>query len=482
MEHKVTTERVTLRKDAIGVVGIIFFVIAANGPLTVLLGGTPAGISFGNGVGFPGAFLLVALVYLVFSVGFAAMARHIKNAGAFYAYVSNGLGHPVGVGAAFTSIAAYSALNLALYGIFGFFGGLLFTNITGIELPWWVVCAFFVIVVHFFSIKNIEFNGRMLGILMVAEVLIILIFDGGVAMTGGPEGFTLAPFAVDHVFTAGLGGAIVFCISCFIGFETAAIYSEEAKDPKTTVPRALYISVVLIAGFAAVSTWLMMVAYGPDKAVEVAGQDPGNLWFNIAANVLGTWSVDVMNVLMTTSLFAAILCLTNILSRYLFCLGREKVIWSALARLHPVQQTPVAASTFQTVIMLIAIVSAGLFGLDPLNVLMPLASALCSVAIVSVQCLTALAVIGFFRSDSRGTNAWQRLIAPLLSFIALTTILVLMLQNIDVLTGGRALFNWLIPTFVLTIALGGFMYAVWLRENRPAVYANLTRFLTEAEA
>ncbi|RFB91355.1 amino acid permease [Rhizobium leguminosarum bv. trifolii] len=471
---------ITLRKNAIGLLGVVFFVIATNGPLTVLMGAVPSAITFGNGIGLPGVFVLIGLIYLLFSVGFAAMAHHIKNAGAFYAYVSNGLGHPLGVGAAFMAITAYASLNLALYGMFGFFGSHLLTRITGLELPWWVVCAVFAIVVHFFSTRNIQFNGKMLGTLMLAEIAIILVFDAGVFnQGGGPDGLTLAPFAPSNVFVPALGSAIVFVISAFTGFETAAIYAEEARDAKRTVPLALYISVIVIMTLYAGSTWLLIAAYGIEEALKTAANNPGEIWFTMSTKLVGAWSADVMDVLMTTSLFAAILSFQNTLSRYLFSLGREGVIWRGFAVLHPKQQTPTIASGFQSVLMIAGIVAAGLYSLDPLTVLMPLAATPASIGIVVVQFLAALAVVGFFHTSKRDANLFQRLIAPSVSAIALGAVLIMMLMNVSLLTGGNPVFDWLLPTSVFAIGLFGVAYAMWLKRNRPAVYQNLARVLNE---
>ncbi len=80
---------------------IVFFVVAAAAPLTAMLGAVPPAISLGNGPGLPGAYVIVGIILLLFSVGFAAMSRHVINAGAFYAYIAQGLGRPFGVGAAF---------------------------------------------------------------------------------------------------------------------------------------------------------------------------------------------------------------------------------------------------------------------------------------------------------------------------------------------------------------------------------------------
>lgn len=472
---------ITLRKDALGVLSIVFLVIATNGPLTVIVGATPAAIAFGNGIGIPSVFLLIGLMYLVFSVGFAAMAHHIKNAGAFYAYVSQGLGHSLGVGTAFVAILAYLSLNISLYGMFGTFGANFFTEVVGIQLPWWVICAGFVVVVHLFASRNIQFNGRVLGTLMLAEVGIALIFNICAVLHGpGPDGWVTEAFHPSTVLTAGFGSAVVFVIASFMGFETAAIYSEEARNPKRNIPIALFVAVVVIALLDGGTTWFMISVYGKEQAVNLALNSPGTMWFDIVRQVVGQWASTAMEMLMITSLFAAILSFQNTLSRYFYALGREGIIWQGFAKLHPKQQSPYIASGFQSLLMLIGVVVSGLIGIDPLSQLMPITAAPASISIVLVQLLTALAVIGYFRRNHRDTNVWQRFVAPLVSAVAMGWVLWMMLTNVSLLTGGQMpILDVVIPVLVFAIGLGGVGYAMWLHRARPEVYARLTRLLEE---
>lgn len=77
-----------LRRNAIGVSHIVFFVVAAAAPLTAVVGASPAAFAFGNGPGVPATYLLVGVLYLLFSVGFTAMSRFIGSAGGFYPYIA----------------------------------------------------------------------------------------------------------------------------------------------------------------------------------------------------------------------------------------------------------------------------------------------------------------------------------------------------------------------------------------------------------
>lgn len=110
-----------LRRNAVGVSHIIFFVIAAAAPLTAVVGASPAAFAFGNGAGVPAMYLLVGVLYLFFSAGFTAMNRFMGSAGGFYPYVATGLGKPAGVAGAFVALATYNAIDIAVFGLFGFF-------------------------------------------------------------------------------------------------------------------------------------------------------------------------------------------------------------------------------------------------------------------------------------------------------------------------------------------------------------------------
>lgn len=76
----------------------------------------------GNGSAAAFDFLIIAVLLLLFSVGFTAMSTHITNAGAFYAYISMGLGKRFGTAAGFVAVAAYNLLSVYLVSAGGTFG------------------------------------------------------------------------------------------------------------------------------------------------------------------------------------------------------------------------------------------------------------------------------------------------------------------------------------------------------------------------
>ena len=57
----------------------------------------------------PGLFAFVTVLLLVFAAGYTAMARHVRNAGSFYAFASVGLGKPAGGAAGLIALLGYTA-------------------------------------------------------------------------------------------------------------------------------------------------------------------------------------------------------------------------------------------------------------------------------------------------------------------------------------------------------------------------------------
>src|SRR3954454_9755376 len=104
-----------LAQHRLGVGSFVFFTVSASAPMTVLAGGVVATLAVTGVVGTPLSFVILAVVLALFAVGYAAMSRHVVNAGVFYAYISQGLGGAVGVAASFVALVSYNAIQIGLY-------------------------------------------------------------------------------------------------------------------------------------------------------------------------------------------------------------------------------------------------------------------------------------------------------------------------------------------------------------------------------
>ncbi|MEU9047623.1 hypothetical protein AB0D63_39200 [Kitasatospora sp. NPDC048343] len=111
----------SLKAGSVGLVGVVFMALATAAPITSMTGNLPVIIGGGNGLHAPAGFLFVILVLVVFTVGYVAMARHITTAGAFYGFVSHGLGRVVGMAAGLLAVLAYVVFEASIVGIFAYF-------------------------------------------------------------------------------------------------------------------------------------------------------------------------------------------------------------------------------------------------------------------------------------------------------------------------------------------------------------------------
>jgi amino acid transporter len=455
-------------RGSIGVIGIVFLVVAAAAPLTAIGGALPVMLAIGNGPGNPLAYVVAAVVLLLFSVGYAAMSRHVVDAGAFYAYVSKGLGAPVGVGSAGLALLTYTAIQAGLYGLAGATAQGLVVQYGGPDLPWWVWAFVLMAVVALLGYRNIDVGTKVLGVLLTLEIAVIAVVAVAVLVQGGADGIEFSSFTPSAFFSGAPGISIMFAIASFIGFEATAIYGEEARNPRRTVPLATYVAVIAIGAFYALSSWAIVLAFGSDEVVAAAQADTAGLVFAAGARYVTPGLADVMVILLLTSLFAALLAFHNAVSRYLFALGRERRAPAALGRTHPRHGSPHVGSLTQTGSAAVIVAVFALAGSDPVLQLFTWMSGLATVSILVLMVLTSLAVLAFFARTGVDRRVWHTKIAPVLGTLGLVGVTALVLSNFTTLISGDATLATVLLVVIAAAFAAGVGVAVATRRRAAA--------------
>src|SRR5262245_14309448 len=153
----------SLQRRALGVPDLVFFIVAASAPLTAVAGGQAATYLVTGNKGIPFLFIPLALILGVFAVGYAAMSHHVADAGAFYTYVTRGLGRIPGVGTAFGALVSYNAMQLGIYGLFGVATAGFMSDKIGITLDWYWWCLIGGAIIAVLGVLQIDLNARVLG-------------------------------------------------------------------------------------------------------------------------------------------------------------------------------------------------------------------------------------------------------------------------------------------------------------------------------
>lgn len=468
-------------KGSLGVTAIVFMVVAAASPLTVVGGAAPLGILLGNGVGFPSMYAISAVILLLFAVGLSAMTRHVPKPGAFFTFVGYGLGKPAGLASAFLALLTYTTIQVSVYGYIGYLLSVTFAGLGAPEIPWYLYALAAIAVVGFLGYRHIDLSSRVLGVLLVAEVGIVLVLAAAVIFSGGADGLSAEPFVPSQVFSGSPGVGLMFAIAAFIGFEATAIFRDEAKDPSRTIPRATYIAVIGIGLFYTLASWALVMAWGPDQVVAVAGEDPGAMILRTTLMYLGPVGEVIINVLLITSMFACVLSFHNVITRYQHTMSNAGVLPGRLGGVHPKHLSPHTSSLVQSITAAVLTIVFAVMGLDPVLQVFTWFAGVATLAIAILMAITSLAVIVYFARTKQDRRLWNTVIAPGLGFIGLIGSAIVIIVYFPMLVGdvdanGEASFGTVsavLLALIVVCPLVGLAQAAYLKRRRPAAYANL---------
>jgi amino acid transporter len=362
------------------------------------------------------------------------------------------LGTNAGVGSALVSMVAYLTVQWAIYGFFGAVMAGQMAAQFGIELAWYSWALIALVIATLLSLLSVDVGAKVLGVLMIAEMLSLIVTSLAVLVDGGPEGWNLAAsFSPGNIFAGGLVGtagiAFAFAFASFIGFEATAIYGEETKDPKRAVPRATYLAVGAITAVFVLVTFAMITAMGASEAVNktvewssvdgVPLANPANVLITVASTYVGPWLGTLMGWLILSSLFAATVAFQNSASRYLYAMGRGGVLPKSMAKVNG-RGAPQNAAIVTSVLAVLVILYFQINALDPILNLFYWMSATAVIAIVLVEILVSIAVIVFFAKNKLDEGVFTRVIAPVLAALGLAFGEYLLMSRFALLAGTTA--------------------------------------------
>lgn len=471
-----------LRRNSLGLVAVTFMVISAAAPLTGVAGAMPLAFLLGNGTGIPLTFILLTLIMLAFAAGYVAMSRHVINAGAFYAYAARGLGGSWGGAVSIIALVAYNTMQFGLIGLLGGVSAGVFSQF-GIDLPWWAYSLIAIALVGILGYRQVDLSAKVMVVLVGLEYLIVLIVDFAILGAGGAEGTGLAVniFDFSALNSGSLTAAILFCLGSFIGIEATTIYGEEAREPEKTIPRATYLSILMIGIFFVFTTWLMIAGTGADKLLETIGglPDPTAHFFILAETYTNPTISMIAGLLLVSSLFAALSAFHNYIARYSYVAGRDGLLPEAFGRTHDAHQSPHIGSVVQTIGALIVLaVFAGL-GLDPILNMFTWISQIGTLGVIGMMAITSLSVIAFFAKQGGG-SALSTKILPAISGLIMATLFVYIFWTYGDLTGtaGGGL-SLILPSLIPAGGVIGFLLAQRLKASDPARFARMGMNLPE---
>ncbi|VUT28213.1 MAG: putative fructoselysine transporter [Candidatus Syntrophoarchaeum sp. GoM_oil] len=337
-------EEVELSRD-MGLFQVTMIGIGAMiGAGVFVLTGIAAGIA---GPGFILAFFLNAIIAALTAMAYAELGSCMSEAGGGYVWIKKSLPNPFGFLSGWMDWFAH-CIACSLYSLgFGAYFVILLrmagVNLGGID-PGLLIKIFAVLVCVFFAYINFKGaaqTGRAESIVTMAKIVILAIFIGfgvlAIVRSGDYTNFTpLFPEGFGAVFTA-MGLTYI----AFEGYEIIAQAGEEVVNPKKNIPRAIFLSLLivlpiyLLIGFVSIGaihiegieTYVYLGQSGETAMVEAAKIFmPAGALILLIGGLMST--VSALNATIYSS------------SRVSFAMGRDHDLPEIFGRIHRKTRTP----------------------------------------------------------------------------------------------------------------------------------------------
>ncbi len=181
-------------------------------------------------------------------------------------------------------------------------------------------------------------------VLTVAKILpLLLLIAGGLFAIDSANLVIAEPPALTT-----LARSSILLLFAFAGIEAALVPGGEMKNPARTVPAAILIAMVTITILYAALQFVAQGILGP----ALAGSKTSPL-ADAAGIAMGGWARHVLLVGAVVSMLGHAGTAILVTPRMLFAFARDGFLPAALARLHPVHRSPVAAILLQCAIVLV---------------------------------------------------------------------------------------------------------------------------------
>ena len=286
----------------------------------------------------------VAVALLAFTV--AEFTRAEPSAGSFITYVETALGARAGVATALLVTVGYT---VAIAAVFTMSGGLVaqtLSHFTSWHPPWGPFTLVLTAGAIWLTARGVKLSTAAVGVavlvqvaIMVAVCLLVLV-DQRSRLSG-------IPFSWAHLTggLAGLSAGFPLALFMFIGWENGLALAEESRNPRRTIPRALYISVGIAAALLVFFAYATVTGFHYDVSSIGRSSVP---FLTVADHYLGgaaalAWIAGIVSIL------ATLVAGADSQSRMLFDGGRTGLLPAKLGHLRGRSGTPVNSLLFMAI-------------------------------------------------------------------------------------------------------------------------------------
>lgn len=310
------------------------------------------------GMHAPFAFVIAAALMALSAASFAELACRYPVAAGEAAYAREAFGsHRIAttVGLLVIGIALVSSAAISI-------GGAGYLSVF-VALPAPILVTAVVVAMGAIAAGGVRQSVSFAGIMTLIEIggLVLLIIAGvasdGPIVTRLPEAIPTFNPAV----LAGLVGTVLLAVFAFIGFEGLANVAEEVRQPKTTLPRAIFLTLAISTLLYVCVVWIALIAVGPSELAQ--SQAPLALVFERLTGA----SPRTMSAIAVVATLNGIIVQIIMASRVLYGLARQGDLPAPFAMVSGRTHTPLVATAFSTFVILVLALALPLHNLAELT-------------------------------------------------------------------------------------------------------------------
>jgi amino acid transporter len=348
-ETKAPESAERLHRGALGLVDISASTMANIGPAYSFYFGFAVIVSLA-GLASPLVILLAAVAIALLGNTLSQFSRAHPSTGGFITFVGKTFG---GTSAVTTALVAGMGYIIAISSVLVISGGFLSIMIqyyTGTNIPWIIFSALFTAGAMVMMFRGVAVSTRLAGFFFAFELIVLFVVSIAVLIKNGGH-LSSVPFQPSHITNhfSGLGVAFPLAIYLFIGWENSAALAEETTNPRRNVPRAVFLSIALMAFTYLVVAYATVTGFHYSITALTAPLIP----FIAVAHSVAAWLAFIAYLAGLTSTLGVLIAAVNSQCRLIFNAGREGLLPSWIGRVNPIRRTPVNA-----IIAFVAIASA----------------------------------------------------------------------------------------------------------------------------
>jgi amino acid transporter len=436
-----------------------------------------SGVSFVAGGSTPLAFLLGGVACLALAFVVIGFTRRMASAGYAYTYASRSLGKEAGFMAGWLYFFGFICfVPMTMSGV-----GYLAADLLGVSPNLWIL-FFFIGMVLFvvLSVIRIKVTTRVQLIVGIATVAIIVLIDLITTAKGGSHGQALGAFSFSHTNSGGFNGVfygIIFGVTSYIGFETAADFGEETAHPRRYIPIAVITATLFAIVLYLWTTYSITIGYGVNNGAKM-GADPVALK-TTATTFVGSWLGTLAEIGGMCAAFIVCVACATAAARTLFAMGREGVLPAAFGRTHARFKTPVNATLAVTALALVMALLVG-YPLSDSAFGHPLSNyyfwaTTGTLLVIVVYILLCIGGIVYFW-NTRATRNWNPLVHVGIPVVGAVVFGAALYGSIHPAPPGFLKWTPVVAGIWLII---GVVVLLWLRASRPDAVAQIGSILGE---